>query len=280
MSSIRPWVHRFAILLAIFALIVIVSGAFITSIEVAARQAQSVASVAIEENLHRALGVALFIFSFGMGIALSMTPATGWLRALAWTGFAMVGIDAALGWNAPPISPALGVFHALLAHLFLTLIVVVAVGTSPGWNREPERVDGSNRPLLRPAAIATPPVVLLQITLGAAYRHDITSIMPHMGVAMVVAFLALIVCSTVLQNFSGPKSMRRAAAVLISIVLTQVCLGITAFVLLVLNLAGTLAFILVTVAHVTVGAATLAASMVMAMQIWRIVGNNAGAFRD
>jgi hypothetical protein len=107
-------------------------------------------------------------------------------------------------------------------------------------------------------------VVFLQIALGAAYRHDMTSVMPHMAVAMGVAFLALIVSSVVLQNFSRPTSLRRAAGVLISIVLTQVSLGITAFVLLVLNTAGTLAFVAVTVGHVAVGAATLASSVVMA----------------
>jgi hypothetical protein len=122
--------------------------------------------------------------------------------------------------------------------------------------------------------VATPPVVLLQIVLGAAYRHDMTSVMPHIAVAMGVAFLALIVCSVVLQNFPEPKSMRLAAGALIAIVLTQVCLGIGAFVMLLLGAASTAAFVLVTVAHVMVGASTLAASVVMAMQVWRHVSNN------
>jgi heme A synthase len=267
-------VHRYSIFLVIFALAVIVSGAFITSTEVAARQSQSVASVAISEVLHRYLAIGLMVFTLGMGIWLSMKRVTGWLRALTWIGVALLGLDGAVGWSAPPLSPAAGVFHAFLAHLFLSVIVVVAMGTSAGWNREPKIVDGSERPLLRPAAVATPPVVLLQIVLGAAYRHDMTSVMPHIAVAMGVAFLALIVCSVVLQNFPEPKSMRLAAGALIAIVLTQVCLGIGAFVMLLLGAASTAAFVLVTVAHVMVGASTLAASVVMAMQVWRHVSNN------
>jgi heme A synthase len=92
-----------------------------------------------------------------------------------------------------------------------------------------------------------------------------------MAVAMGVAFLALIVSSVVLQNFPRPASLRYAAAALIAIVLTQVCLGITAFLLLLLNQAGTAYFIPTTIAHVTIGAVTLAASVVMAMQVRRSI---------
>jgi hypothetical protein len=80
----------------------------------------------------------------------------------------------------------------------------------------------------------------------------------------------------VLHNFLGPAPLRRAAAMLISVVLVQVCLGIAAFLMLVLNAAGTFAFVLATVGHVSIGAATLAASVVMAMQVWRSVPPKAG----
>jgi hypothetical protein len=41
--------------------------------------------------------------------------------------------------------------------------------------------------------------------------------------------------------------------------------------MLLLNAAGTLYFILASLGHVAVGASTLAASIVMAMQVWRSV---------
>jgi heme A synthase len=264
--------HRYAIFLALVALAVIVSGAFITSTEVAARQSQSpIPGGGVDHVLHRALGIVLTLLTVGIAIWTSRVPGPRWLRVVGWTGVVTLAIGAILGWAPPPLSPGAGVLHALLAHLFFSLMVVIALGTYSGWNREAELVDGSSRPLVRPCAVATPFVVFLQIALGAAYRHDMTSVMPHMVVAMGVASLALIVSSAVLQNFPRPAVLRRAAAALIAITLTQVCLGITAFVLLVLNTAGTFAFIAVTVGHVTVGAATLAASVAMAMQVWRSV---------
>jgi heme A synthase len=221
--------------------------------------------------LHEALSIALTLFALGLAIWTLRSGAPGWLRTVGWSAIFILAIDAALGFQKPPLTANIAVLHALLAHIFFSLAVVSAVGTSASWNGPLEQVDGRIKPFLRPLSLAIPPVVFLQITLGAAYRHDITSVLPHMAIAMGVAFLALIGSSVVLQNFARPVTMRHSAAALISLVLTQVCLGIGAFVMLVLNSAGTLYFVAVSVGHVLIGASTLAASVVMAMQVWRCV---------
>ena len=266
-----PWLHRSALVLVVLAMAVVITGAFITSAAVAGRQSHSAISPFVNEGPHRALAVALIVFTLGIAIWISSAPTPGWLRVVAWSGILTLTTCAALGWQTSPLSPKAGVLHALLAHLFFSFIIVIAVGTSEGWNRTPELVDGNSKPLLRPLAATIPPVVFLQIALGAAYRHDVTSVMPHMGVAMGVAFLALIGSSVILQHFHRPASLRGAAAALISIVLAQVCLGIGAFLMLALNAAGTFYFVATTVGHVLVGASTLAASVVMAMQVRRCV---------
>jgi heme A synthase len=260
--------HRCAILVVILAAATIVTGAIITSTEVAARQTQS-AVPQISQTLHRTLSIALTVLSLGLAIWISRVP--GWLRIVAWSAVSILVIDAALGWQTPPLSANVAVLHALLAHIFFSLAVISAVGTSASWNSPPEQVDGSSKPFLRPLSVVIPPVVFLQIALGAAYRHDLTTVMPHMAIAMGVAFLALIGASVVLQNFPRPPALRLSAVAFISLVLTQVCLGIGAFVMLVLNAAGTFYFVAVTVGHVLIGASTLAASIVMAMQVWRCV---------
>jgi heme A synthase len=266
----NPALHRYAIFTVVLAVAAIVTGAVITSAEVAARQTQSTVSPLINLKLHGTLSVILALFTLGLAIWISRSGAPGRLKGAAWSAIVILAIDAALGWQKP-LTANIAVFHALLAHIFFSLAVVIAVGTSASWNSPPEQVDGSIKPFLRPLAVVIPPVVFLQITLGAAYRHDITSVMPHMAIAMGVAFLALIDSSVVLQNFLRPATMRQSATALISLVLTQVCLGIGAFVMLVLNGAGTLYFVAVTVGHVLIGASTLAASVVLAMQVLRSV---------
>jgi heme A synthase len=267
----KPSLHRYAIFVVVLAVAAMVTGAIITSTAVAARQTQSAVSPVVSLTLHEALSIALALCALGLAIWIARSGAPGWLRTVAWSGILILAIDAALGFQTPPLTANIAVFHALLAHIFVSLTVVIGVGTSVSWNSPPEQVDGSVKPFLRPLAVVIPPVVFLQITLGASYRHDITSVMPHMAIAMGVAFLALIGSSVVLQNFPRPLPMRRSAVALISLVLAQVCLGIGAFVMLVLNGAGNSYFVAVTVGHVLIGASTLAASIVMAMQVWRCV---------
>jgi heme A synthase len=268
----NPRLYRCAFFLVVLAMAALLSGAFITSTEVSARLSQSsVAGVVVSDTLHRALAIALTLLTAGIAIWISVGATPRWLRVLAWTGVATLILDAALGWHAPPLPASAGVWHALVSHVFLSIAVAIAFGTSAGWNRDPEIVDGSARPLLRPLAVATPPVVFLQIALGAAYRHDMTSVMPHMAVAMGVVFFALIGSSVILQNFPRPAPLRRAAATLISIVILQVCLGIAAFLMLVLNAAGAGYFVITTVGHLVAGSATLSVSIVLAMLVCRSV---------
>lgn len=268
-------IHRYSWFLAVVGLVAIISGAYITSTEVVARQAQTAGASGVNELPHRILSIALLVFTLGAGVWTSLTEVSAQLRALVWSAFGALALDAALGLPGAPLTPVFGMFHALLAHFFFAVIIAIVVITSAGWSREPEIVDDQGWSFLRPLALATPPIVLVQIALGAAYRHQETGIMPHMAGAMVVALTTLVVSAVVLQNFPGPASLRRAAAWLISILLAQVCFGIAAFLMIVLNAAGTVAFEAVTVGHVAIGASTLAASVVMALQVWRCVVHKA-----
>lgn len=262
--------HALSLLVVALAVIVILTGAYITSVEVVAHQSQS--SVEPNELAHWVLGGALTLLAIGLAIRIRSKPK--FVRVLGWTGAGILALLVASGWRGAPLSPGSGVLHALLAHLFFAAAVVVAVMTSAHWNGPAERTD-VRRPFLRPLAAATPPVVFGQITLGALYRHNVIGIILHVAVAMAVALLALILSSVVLQHYSRPASLRRSAATLIAIVLVQVSLGIASLVMLLLNFSATDYFIATTTAHVAIGAATLAASIVMGMEVWRHVPRSA-----
>jgi len=259
--------HRYALFVAAIAFAAIVAGAYVTSSEVAAHGSQAPAAVGIGEDWHQAVSIALGILTLGLAIWTWFAGTSTSPKSIAAAAFVVYLADSALGWPGPPLSAGLAIFHALLGHLFLAALVALAVLTSQSWSREAEPIAAGKWTSLRPLAIATPPVVLLQITMGAMYRHDVAGIMPHMGGAMLVALMTLVLSAVVLQNFPGPPPLRRAATALISLVLAQVCLGIAAFLMLVLNATGTPAFIFSASGHVAIGSATLAASIAMAMQV-------------
>ena len=276
----NPWLCRFAIFLAVATLLLLLSGAYITSSEeqaastdpsVLAGSGQVTALQAILTVRNHAL-LASFVGTLTIVLVIwLMLVETKWpLRFLGGSAIAIFALNGWVGTHGlPPLSPAIGVSHAILAHLFFSAIVIIAVLTSPGWTRGPEPVDDLGHTSLRGMALATPFVVLLQITLGASYRHNVTGVLPHMGGALVATILALIVCLIVTQDFADNRSMHSAAVALLSIILTQITLGIVTFTMKLLNFEDTVAFLFSSMLHVMVGSLTLAATVVMAAQVLR-----------
>ena len=122
-------------------------------------------------------------------------------------------------------------------------------------------------------ASAAPVLVLAQVMLGAAYRHRAMGLAWHIVGAMVVALTILIVGMCVMQGCGMHRALRPAGIALLIIGLTQVLLGFAALTTEMLAPDNTtpLPVILSTVAHVGVAAATLAASLVLAIQVRRNV---------
>ncbi len=265
MSGANPWLFRYVILVGTIGLVAILSGAFITSSEIASGPAQ----IAPGAGPHQAIAITVAVLALGLAAWVSYAKASAALRGPAWVGVAALAIGSAAGWKNTPLSPASVVLHAGAAHLFLACVAAMAVMASPGWMRAPQVVATRDYPFLRPAAVATPALVFIQILLGALYRHQMTGVMPHMFGAMIVALLTMVVSAVVLQHFSESTALKQAATVLISAVLLQVCLGIAVFVMLLLNVVDSPAFVWIASAHVTTGTLLLAASVWMALTGWR-----------
>ena len=257
-----PWLHRYAVLLAVCTLLLVVTGASFASNE--ERPLYSLG------RGHPVEGMLVGILTIGLAIWMSLVENPAWLRRLAWLALAAVILEGVLGLPADPVSPA-SLSHTFLAHLFFSITVAIAVFTSGGWQLSPERVEDRGRPSLRSLAIATPAVVLAQVALGAAYRHEAVGLMPHVAGAMIVALLILVVGVFVTQQFPGHRSLRPAAIALMTIAFLQVFLGITIITIEALNLENALPLILSTVAHVVTGALTMAATVVLAILIRRNV---------
>jgi hypothetical protein len=171
--------------------------------------------------------------------------------SLTWALLALVAVDAGLAF------PRLNLVHAIFAQLTFGVAVLAThrYGECP-----PEAAS------LRRFAIAIPPLVLFQTALGAAYRHKALGVLPHMGGAMVVVLVTLLVCVILLQRLQKPGPLRSTAIVLMTLVLVQISLGIAAFLMRLLDADQGPVFPWIAVAHVTNGALTLGASVILAMQ--------------
>jgi heme A synthase len=255
-----PWLHRFAVLVGVCALFLVVSGACVTDYD-----GGPPPPVLIAEG-HRLAAVAVGILTLALAIWLSTAGQPAWLLRLGWITFAVFLAEGALGIKTP-------LLHAFLAQLFFAATVMIAVFTSSGWRRGPDPVQDQGWPSLRSLSTVGLVLVLAQVWLGAAFRHQAAGLMPHMVGAIVVAIVMLILCMFVMQQFPEHRSLRPAGNALLAITLTQVVLGITALTTRMMAPDNTLTtpVLVATVVHVATGALALAATVVLVIQIRRNV---------
>jgi heme A synthase len=251
-----PWLHRFAVLVGVCSLILIAIGACVTDYD------GGPPLPAVLAQGHRAAAVAVGVLTLCLAIWLSTGAQPGFLLRSGWIAFALFLVEGALGIKTP-------LLHAFIAQLFFAVTVAIAVCTSSGWKRGADPVQDQGWPSLRSLSVAAMCLVLLQVWLGAAFRHQAAGLMPHMAGAIVVAIVNLIICMFVMQQFPEHGSLRPTANILLTVTLVQVVLGITALTTRMMAPDNTLPtpLLVATVIHVATGALTLAATVVLTIQI-------------
>jgi hypothetical protein len=259
MKTDSPGLHRYAILVAFVALVTIAAGAIVTSL---VRPLAGNSTVSINPAFcfwHSIVG--------GLTIVLMLGLASGLRTQFGWIGLAAGVIDGALGATGQLYPQLNGTLHALLGQVFFGYIVAIAIMTSASWKRGPEPIEDTWRPSMRSLATAVPAIILLQTTLGAAYRYHALGVLWHIMNAMLVLLLVLIVAVFLIRQFPQHPTLRPAAVALAVITSIQVLLGFTTFMMLILFPETSLAVVITSVLHVSTGALTLGAGMALATLI-------------
>jgi cytochrome c oxidase assembly protein subunit 15 len=280
-----PWLHRYTVLLAVCTLFLVVAGAAVTSNEAGlsvpdwplsygSLMPAMIGGVRFEHG-HRLIATAVGLLTIGLVVWLFRSgPAVpAYVKKLGIVALAGVIVQGVLGgltvlWLLPP---PVSIAHACLAQVFFSITVALALFTSKSWGAETEPVEDHGWPSLRSLAVVTPALVLVQIALGAAFRHRAMGILPHILGAMMVVFALVIVGAFVLHQFPTHRPLRRAAAWMMAMAGVQVFLGIVAFMARLGENAQSAAMLPSTVAHVAGGGLTLASTTMLSILIRRHV---------
>jgi heme A synthase len=264
--------HRLAVLLCLCIFFVIAAGALLTSeirplpgTPVAAAATSTVNSMVSLARIHDILaGIAAVL---ALGLAVAGSPA---LRLPAWIAAGLTAIDILLGIHSGGgMLPAFaGVVHAVLAPVLFSTAVTVAVITSKSWQMPPVPAQDLWPPLLKLAFIV-PLCILLQIMLGAAFRHNSIGVIWHILNAMVVLMLILVWGICVIRQYPEHPALRPAAVTLMVITGIQVALGFAAYLILLIVDENNMALIITSVLHILNGSLTLAASAMLAVELRR-----------
>jgi hypothetical protein len=200
-----------------------------------------------------------------------------WLVAAALLAGLIAGATGFAGITGTDIAA----FHAVFGHI---VFACIAAATAFAFTGAPETVSliqpkaafDSGFPL-RGLALWIPPLVAAQLAMGAAYRHGQWGVLPHLIGGMIVAFLLVAESTLLLQHVANHKLLRGVARLTLAAVTTQVCLGVFDYLVRLLDFQNSLLWFALSLAHVTIGSLTFAASIYLAIAIrfWVAAKNRA-----
>jgi|HubBroStandDraft_2_1064218.scaffolds.fasta_scaffold03224_2 heme a synthase len=282
--------HAFAVFTACATLVVITAGALVTSNDAGlsvpdwptsfgylVKVPHFVGGVRYEWS-HRMVAGTLVSLTLAIALWTFLVEKRRWLRWLAVGAFCTVIAQATLGgltvlfFQPPWLSTA----HATVAQTFFCIAVAIALFTGRKWVEEPPRVEFDSRhPSLFTLTLLSIVVLYVQLILGGMFRHHGLSWWPHVLNAATVSFILTWTAIRAISVYSNIDAVRRPAIVMLSLLITQLCLGFAAFLSRVAWGQGAvqpeLPMVASTVAHVAVGALLLATTVVLAIQVWRNV---------
>jgi len=227
---------------------------------------------------HRMVAGTLVSLTLAIAVWTLLVERRRWLRWLAVGAFCTVIAQATLGGLTVLLlqPPWISTAHATMAQTFFCIAVAIALFTGRRWIEEPSRVDfDSRRPSLFTLTLLSIFLLYVQLILGGMFRHHGMSWWPHVVHAVLVAFVLSWTAIRAISVYSDIDAVRRPAILMLSLLITQLCLGFTAFLTRVAwgrNAAQPeLPMVAATVAHVAVGALLLATTVVLSIQVWRHV---------
>jgi cytochrome c oxidase assembly protein subunit 15 len=234
-------VHTFAVFTACCTFLLLIAGALVTSndaglsvpdwpLSYGSLMPPMVGGIFYEHG-HRMIAAFVGFLSIILAVSLWRTEPRRWLR---WLGVAALGAVIAQGILGGItvlffLPASISAAHATLAQIFFCTVVAIALFTSAWWQRaRPLAVDGQGT-AIHSLGIATAAATLVQIILGAAFRHKGFGIDPHLAGAVVVTGLLFWFSATLRLRFPDVPALRNSARVLHAFIGIQLLLGAAAY---------------------------------------------------
>lgn len=284
------WLHRLAVLLSCLTVVLLVAGALVTSNEAGDSvpdwpvsfgrwligSNNFVANVRYEYS-HRFVAGVVGVTTLLLAVWTCFSERRSWMRKLGLIAFAGVVAQAGIGGLRvlfPEHKALIAVPHALVAQSFFAVVVAIAVFTSRSWSAAQEvKADAVSLPLRKLVAV-TVGAVLIQLVLGAGFRHQAFGIIPHIVGAGVVTLLIVSTVVVLMRRHRGDDYLARPGKLAVALLVLQLGLGVAAYLARLASASDPQPLepmISLTVAHLVVGGLTLATMVVMALRCYQVL---------
>ncbi len=278
------WLHRFAVFTACATFCLIMAGALVTShdaglsvpdwpLSYGSLTPPWVGNIRYEHG-HRMVAASVGLLTVCLAMWLWRREPRRWVRRLGLAALGAVVAQGVLGgmtvlfFLPPPVSIA----HACLAQTFFCVAVTLAVVTGARWIDGPPEMSASELPPIARLCSFTTAAVFLQLLLGAALRHKVLGVAPHLAGAALATSLVILVVHRVGSRHAHQPGLLWGSRVLAAVLMLQLLLGVSAYAARVLTQDAPQPLPLMvwtTVAHVATGALTLASALWLTLEAWR-----------
>jgi len=237
-STYNAGVHRFAVFVVCWTVLLFVAGALVTSRDAALSvptwpgpAMPPMKGGAFYEHSHRMIAGGLGIFTLILAILVWTKENRTWLRWLSAIAVGGVVIQAILGGQVviQLLHYWLPVIHASFAQIVFAAVLGIAVFTSNWWISDRPQLEDRGAPSIHALTILNAAVIYVQVILGAGFRHREIPVWPHVAGALVVLGLVMWTAIVLRKRFEKSKELSRARIFLHAIFGTQFLLGLAAY---------------------------------------------------
>ncbi len=285
-ATYNPTVHRFAVFVVLWTILLLIAGALVTSNDAALSVPDWPLSYGtltppmvggiVYEHSHRVIAAVLGILTILLAILIWVAEKRRWLRWFAVIAVLGVIVQAILGGQVVIrlLHYWLPVIHACFAQLVFAAVLSIAVFTSRWWVSEQPQFEDGGSPSIHTVALLNAAVIFLQVFLGAAFRHQDMPIWPHIVGAMAVLASVIGISTVLRKRFSQSRELSKSRIMLHTIFGVQFLLGLGAYWSRLTTADAPQPvplMVVLTVAHTVVGALVFAASVVILLLCYRVV---------
>ncbi|MCA9286311.1 MAG: COX15/CtaA family protein [Phycisphaerales bacterium] len=244
------------------------------------------------EHAHRLYGMLVGLTTITLVYVVWRSDRRRWVKWIAVAALAMVCIQGLMGGlrvtgrltlsaESSELAPsiALAIVHGVFGQVVFATLALLAAFTSTAWTTGPGPAPSAAAKGDRTTTVILVVAIVLQLVLGACYRHlQTTESQPmwalhgHLTVAALVATMALVVGLRAWGTHGESPVMRRLGLALVALTGFQIVLGIAALAAVLLRSGPRIPVyeVVLTSAHQATGALVLATGALCAVWVRRL----------
>jgi cytochrome c oxidase assembly protein subunit 15 len=226
------------------------------------------------EHTHRLIGSIVGVLTILLLVAIWAKDDRRWLILLGAIALLAVIVQGVMGGlRVTHLSRALAIVHACFAQVFFGLTASLVLFTSRGWLQIWQRIEDAGASRLRRLSGITLVLIYVQFIFGAILRHTGTRLDAHLLFAALVTIHVFLLSGRVLSDYLGYLRLVRPVLVLSGLLAVQLVLGGSAYVAEFTSVGEVVSSsmsVIITTAHVAIGALMLVMSVVVTVIVYRL----------